>query len=100
MDARRYTVYILTNTRNTVLYIGMTNDLERRMLEHRAGQFEGFSKRYRLRKLLYVEHFSEVRDALYREKQLKNWRRAWKLDLIRKHNPDMRDLWMSPSIVR
>ena len=92
MHHRRYYVYILTNVRNTVLYIGMTGNLERRLHEHRTGEVEGFSKRYRLKKLVYLEPFSNVQDALYREKQLKNWHRAWKLDLIRQENPEMEDL--------
>ncbi len=94
MGWKRYYVYILTNTCNTVLYIGMTNDINRRMREHRSGTKRGFSKRYRLWKLVYLEEFSEVRDAIYREKQLKNWRRQWKLNLIREENPDMKDLWV------
>ena len=90
MRLRRY--YILTNLHNTVLYIGMTNDIMRRMTEHKAGTVEGFSKRYNLKKLVYLEEFSEVREALAREKQLKNWHRDWKLNLIRQENPEMEDL--------
>lgn len=93
MARNRYYVHILTNSRNTVLYFGMTNDINRRMREHRSGTGSGFSKRYRLWKLVYLEEFSEVRDAIYREKQLKNWRRQWKLNLIGEKNPDMNDLW-------
>ena len=85
-------VYILMNARNTVLYIGMTNNIERRMREHREGQVKGFTKHYRLRKLVYLETFSEVRDAIYREKQLKNWHREWKLNLIKERNPKLKDL--------
>lgn len=85
-------VYILTNVHNTVLYIGMTNDIMRRMTEHKAGTVEGFSKRYNLKKLVYLEEFSEVREAIAHEKQLKNWHRDWKLNLIRQENPKMEDL--------
>ena len=92
MGHQRYYVYILGNARKTVLYIGMTNDIKRRMREHLAGEVPGFSQRYRLRKLLYVETFSDVREALYREKQLKNWHREWKMNLLKQENPAMRDL--------
>lgn len=92
MKDRQYCVYILANTRNTVLHIGMTNNIERRLREHQTGEKEGFVQRYGLKKLVYLEMFSEVRDALYREKQLKYWRRVWKLDLIRQENPGMIDL--------
>ena len=92
MRLRRYYVYILTNRHNTVLYTGMTNDITRRMTEHKAGTVEGFSKRYSLKKLVYLEEFSEVREAIAREKQLKNWHRDWKLNLIRQENPQMKDL--------
>jgi putative endonuclease len=92
MRLRRYYVYILTNARNTVLYIGMTNDIMCRMTEHKAGTIEGFSRRYDLKKLIYLEEFAEVREAIAREKQLKNWHREWKLNLIRQENPEMEDL--------
>ena len=92
MRLRRYYVYILANVHDTVLYIGMTNDIMRRMSEHKAGTVVGFSKRYNLKKLVYLEEFSEVREAIAREKQLKNWHRDWKLNLIRQENPEMEDL--------
>ena len=92
MSKRRYYVYILTNTHNTVLYIGMTNDIMRRMHEHKTGKVKGFSKRYNLKKLVYLEEFSEVWEAIAREKQLKNWHRDWKLNLIRQENLEMDDL--------
>ncbi len=92
MATRSYWVYILTNQRHTTLYIGVTGDITDRMHRHRAGQGSAFAKRYNLRKLVHVETFSEVRDALTREKQLKNWHRDWKWNLIRQHNPDLTDL--------
>lgn len=92
MYHRTFYVYILTNKRNTTLYIGMTNSLERRMREHKTGYNEGFSKKYRLTKLVYYEEYNSPLDAIYREKRLKNWHRAWKLNLIRQHNPDFHDL--------
>ena len=70
----------------------MTNDIMRRMSEHKAGTVVGFSKRYNLKKLVYLEEFSEVREAIAREKQLKNWHRDWKLNLIRQETPEMEDL--------
>ena len=87
-----YYVYILTNKHNTTFYIGVTNDLERRVFEHRQGLLPGFTKKYRLYKLVYHEETDDVGAAIAREKQLKNWHRDWKLNLIRKENPDFTDL--------
>ena len=92
MAARSYYVYILANRHNTVLYIGMTNDLERRVREHRVGEASQFTRKYNTHKLVYVEEYSEVEDAIRREKQLKDWRRVWKEELIRERNPDFDDL--------
>lgn len=89
---RSYYVYILTNAWHTTLYIGVTNNIKRRMQEHTSGAIEGFTKRYHLVELVYIEETNDVRLAIAREKQLKNWRRAWKIDLIRSVNPDFRDL--------
>jgi len=88
-----YTVYILANGRHTVFYVGMTNSLTRRMGEHRSAGDESFVGRYNVRTLVYTETHADVRDAIEREKRLKRWSRAWKLDLIRTTNPSMRDLW-------
>ena len=85
-------VYILTNNTNTVLYIGVTNDIARRVYEHKNGLLPGFSKRYKLRKLVYCESCTSITDAIKREKQLKAWRRAWKEDLINSINPQWKDL--------
>ena len=84
----QYYVYILSNLKNGTLYIGMTNDLERRMFEHKNKLIEGFSKNYNLDKLVYFEQFQYVNDAIKREKQLKNWNRKWKIDLIEGDNND------------
>lgn len=89
---KNYFVYIITNSTNHVLYIGITNNLQRRIDEHKTGIISGFSKRYRLKKLVYYEEFSDVKLALYREKQLKNWHRAWKKNLITSINPNWDDL--------
>ncbi len=92
MAARSYYVYILANQHNTVLYVGMTNDLRRRVDEHRAGEASQFTWKYNVNKLVHFEEYTEVQDAISREKQLKNWCRAWKEALIRKYNPSFDDL--------
>lgn len=92
MKSRCFYVYFLTNRHNTVLYIGMTNNIQRRLMEHRQGVNRGFTKRYNVTKLVYLETFGRARAALAREKQLKKWHRAWKLALIHKENPLMEDL--------
>ncbi len=85
-------VYILTNNTNTVLYIGVTSNIQKRIYEHKNGLLPGFSKRYKLCKLVYCENCSSIIDAIRREKQLKTWRRAWKEDLINSLNPQWKDL--------
>ncbi len=92
MRQHRYSVYILTNAAATVFYVGMTNDLQRRIVEHKEEVDEGFTKRYNVHRLVYYEEYTDVRQAIAREKQLKHWRRAWKVDLIRRVNPSFRDL--------
>ena len=87
-----YFVYFLTNKTNTVLYIGVTNDLKRRLYEHPNGLMEGFTKRYRLTKIVYYEAYQDVALAIAREKQLKRWTRAKKEALIRQQNPAFDDL--------
>ena len=90
---KQYYVYLLTNKHNTVVYVGVTNDLVRRIYEHREGLREGFTKRYRVMRLVHFEAFADVRDALEREKQLKGGSRKNKLELIRSNNPTWRDLY-------
>ena len=93
-----YYVYILTNKWNTTYYIGVTNDIYRRLSEHRNKLISGFTKKYNIYKLLYYEQFNDIELAISREKQLKGWRRAKKIDLIKKINPEMKDLselWFS-----
>ncbi len=85
-------VYIMTNFNNSVLYIGVTNNLLRRVVEHKRKINKGFSSKYNLKKLVYFEITSSIEDAINREKQLKNWKRKWKMDLIRKSNPEFKDL--------
>ncbi len=89
---KNYYVYIITNKLRTVFYIGVTNNLERRLLEHESEIIPGFSQKYKLKHFVYFEEYSEVDDALRREKQLKNWHRDWKLNLIRRMNPKLKDL--------
>lgn len=88
----RYHVYILTNQNHTVLYIGVTNDLQRRVAEHRAGTHKGFTKRYNLSKLIYFEEHNDVKAAIVREKQLKAGSRQKKLDLVNASNPEWAEL--------
>ncbi|MEO0557820.1 MAG: GIY-YIG nuclease family protein [Bacteroidota bacterium] len=85
-------VYILSNAGRSVLYIGMTNDIHRRMHEHKESSVEGFAKPYRVSHILWFEAFNDMNDAITREKQLKNWRRDWKWALICETNPELCDL--------
>ena len=89
---KTYYVYILASKRNGTLYIGMTNNLERRVSEHQQGLDEGFAKKYRVHHPVYYETTRDIQAALQREKQLKKWNRKWKLELIEKENPDWKDL--------
>ena len=91
-EDRQYYVYILTNKSNNVLYIGVTNDLIRRIFEHKNKLVEGFTKKYNLRKLVYYEATNDIEGAINREKQPKNWHRDWKINLIDQFNPDWKDL--------
>ena len=92
ITTKTYYVYILASKRNGTLYIGVTNNLERRVYEHQQGLVEGFTKKYRVHYLVYHEATSDVHAALQREKQIKKWNRKWKLELIEKENPDWKDL--------
>ncbi len=85
-------IYILASARNGTLYIGVTSDIGRRVWEHREGLVEGFTKRYGIKTLVYYEAFEGIADAIYREKRLKKWNRAWKLELIESSNPEWNDL--------
>lgn len=85
-------VYILTNKWNKVLYIGVTNNLKRRLEEHKNKKNKGFAAKYNIEKLVYFEHFRYINDAIKREKRLKKWKREWKNELINKVNPEWRDL--------
>ena len=90
-------VYILASDRNGTLYIGVTNDLVRRVFEHREEAAEGFTRRYGVKRLVHYEQFDDIRTAIQREKSLKRWSRAWKIELIEHANPEWDDLY--PTIV-
>jgi putative endonuclease len=88
-----YWVYILASKVGGTLYIGVTNDLIRRVYEHRIDAVPGFTKQYGVHTLLYYEQFSDIESAIQREKRLKKWNRAWKIRLIEESNPDWHDLY-------
>jgi len=88
-----YYVYILASKRNGTLYIGVTDDLIRRVYEHKNDLIAGFTSKYRVHKLVYYEQVDDIQSAIQREKRLKKWNRRWKLELIEKINPDWRDLY-------
>jgi len=84
---------MLASKRNGTLYIGVTNDLVRRVYEHKQGLIEGFTKKYKVNRLVFFEQTSDVESAITREKRLKKWNRQWKIELITKQNPEWRDLY-------
>jgi putative endonuclease len=86
-------VYILASERNGTLYIGVTNDLIRRVFEHREEAVEGFTQRYGVKRLVHYEQFDDIATAIQREKSLKRWSRAWKIELIEQANPEWDDLY-------
>jgi putative endonuclease len=88
-----YFVYILASRKNGALYIGVTNDLVRRVAEHRIGEASLYTRKYQVRRLVYFEDYRDIRLAIEREKRLKWWRRAWKVALIERANPEWRDLF-------
>jgi len=93
MKNKNYYVYIITNKGNNVLYIGITSDLIKRVYEHKNKLADSFSKKYNLDKLVYFEIFDDPENAIKRGKQLKNWHRDWKLNLIKANNPGFKDLY-------
>lgn len=92
-DERQYYIYIMTNKRNTVLYTGVTNDLKRRVYEHKEKLVEGFTKKYNVTKLIYYEVCGDVESAILREKQIKGGSRAKKIQLVNTMNSQWRDLY-------
>ena len=93
MGSRQYYVYVLASRIGGTLYIGVTNDLIRRVAEHRLKIAESFTKRHDVTRLVYFEVFEEIEQAIHREKRLKKWPRAWKVSLIEKDNPNWIDLY-------
>jgi len=92
---RQYFVYMLASKKNGTLYIGITNNLIKRVYEHRNNLVEGFTKRYGVHKLIYYEIYSDIYDAIEREKRMKKWNRGWKINLIKKSNPNWEDLYLN-----
>ena len=92
VNVHQYWVYIMSNKTRTVLYVGITNDLYRRYLEHKEEKIKGFTQKYKCHDLLYYEEFSVVDDAIAREKEIKAWRREKKEKLIATTNPEKRNL--------
>lgn len=94
-----YCVYMLASKPRGVLYTGFTSNLPVRTFQHKEGVYEGFTRRYWVKRLVYYEIFSDPYTAIHREKQLKKWNRDWKIKLIEKHNPDWKDLYEDGSII-
>jgi putative endonuclease len=92
MRQNNYYIYIMANWNNKVIYVGMTNDLERRVYEHKNKKIEGFTKRYNVTRLVYYEYTNAINSAIAREKQIKKWRREKKNNLIETLNPEWKDL--------
>ena len=93
MSNREYCIYIMTNVHNTVLYTGVTNNLQRRILEHRSGEGSSFTKKYNITKLVYVESGDDINIAIAREKQIKAGSRKKKITLIESINSEWKDLY-------
>jgi putative endonuclease len=86
-------VYIMSNRKHGTLYVGVTADIVRRAYEHRTGSIEGFTRRYGLKRLIWFERHDEIMPAIQREKNIKNWPRAWKVRLVETMNPEWEDLY-------
>lgn len=92
---KSYYVYILTNYKNNVFYVGVTGNLSQRIYTHKESSMKGFTEKYKVRKLVYIEEYLDVNEALKREKQLKNWHREWKINLIKEKNPLFKEISLS-----
>ncbi len=90
---KKYFVYILASKKNGTLYIGMTITLRNRVVQHKEGLIPGFTQKYKIDMLVYFEEYQDVRDAITREKQMKRWKREWKIELIESVNPEWKDLF-------
>jgi putative endonuclease len=95
---KNYYIYIITNWNNTVMYVGVTNDLMRRLYEHKNKLYDGFTKKYNLNKLVYFELYYDIKEAIKREKEIKKWRREKKNKLVESINPYWRDLSLELNI--
>ena len=95
MREYNFFVYLMASRRNGTLYCGVTNDLLRRVVEHREGTAEGFTSKYGVSRLVWFEQHSDIKEAILREKRIKKWPRAWKVRLIHLANPDWDDLFAS-----
>ena len=93
MSERGGWVYMMTNKPNGTLYLGVTSDLTRRVYQHRTGETQGFTRRYGLRRLVWCEHYPDIRDAIQSETSMKRWPRAWKVRTLMTTNPDWADLY-------
>ena len=87
-------VYIITNKNNTVLYVGVTSDLKKRVWEHKKKLVDGFTKKYNINKLVYFESCDSMEQAIEREKRIKKWNRQWKVEMIEDKNPNWKDLYL------
>ena len=90
---KAYYVYILANRKHGTLYIGLTNNLKKRVFEHKSGLIPGFTTKYNVKKLVYFETHNWIDEAILREKRLKTWKRVWKINIIEKLNPEWNDLY-------
>ena len=88
---KQYYIYILASKKNGTLYTGVTSDLVKRVYEHKNDLVKGFTKKYRVHSLVYFEIFSDINEAIHREKCIKRWKRTWKIELIEKNNPNWKD---------
>jgi len=93
MGGRQYYVYLLASKRNGTLYLGVTSNLIKRVYEHKNNLVSGFTQKYKVHNLVYYETTDDINSAITREKQLKKWKRTWKMELIEKNNPGWRDLY-------
>jgi len=94
MNSSQYYVYLLASKRNGTLYLGVTSNLIKRVYEHKNNLVSGFTQKYKVHNLVYYETTDDINSAITREKQLKRWKRAWKIGLIEKSNPEWRDLYI------
>ncbi len=93
MTRKSYYVYILTNKKNGTLYVGVTSNLIKRVYLHKQKLIDGFTKKYNIKILVHYEQYSDINQAILREKRLKKWKRKWKIELIEKNNPLWKDLY-------